>query len=282
MTNVIELNLENFQSTLIEQPPETLILVELYSPRDEQGKAMSGQLLNLANELASQLVYARVNCDEQPQITQQFGVSSVPTLVLIQAGKPVDGLQGVTPIEQVKEMLLKYLPKREEELLIQASTLLLNDGDLNQAYALIKEAYEIDPQRVDIKCCYSEVLIKLGQLDNAKKLIGSFALEDQNANYQRLVSMAELAEQAGQSPEITALETQLAAEPTNNEVKLSLAINYSQVNRTQEALDMLFAILSVDLNFADAKKRYLDVIAGLPEGDALASSYRRKLYSLLH
>lgn len=282
MANVIELNLENFQSTLIEQAPETLILVELYSPRDEQGKAMSSQLLSLADKFSGQWVYARVNCDEQPQITQQFGVTSVPTLVLIQAGKPVDGLQGITPIEQVEEMLLKYLPKREEELLIQASTLLLNDGDINQAYTLIKEAYELAPQRVDIKTCYGEVLVKLGQLDNAKQIIDSFALEDQNANYQRLISLLELAQQAGQSPEITALEAQLAAEPDNNEVKLNLAINYSQVKRSQEALDLLFAILSADLNFADAKKRYLDVIAGLPEGDTLASGYRRKLYSLLH
>jgi len=282
MSNVIELTLENFQSTLIEQAPEQLILVELYSPRDEAGKAMSIQLHSLANEMASQLIYARVNCDEQPQITQQFGVSSVPTLVLIQAGKPVDGAQGVTPIEQVKAMLAKYLPKREEELLIQASTLLLNDGDINQAYILIKEAVEIDPSRIDIKSCYCEVLIKLGQLDNANVVIESFALEDQNANYQRLVSLIELVEQAGQSPEITALESQLAAQPDNNEVKLDLAINYSQVNRSQEALDLMFEILSADLNFSDARKRYLDVIASLPDGDALASSYRRKLYSLLH
>jgi len=282
MSNVIEVNLDNFQATLIEQSPEQLILVELYSPRDEAGKAMSSQLLSLANGLASQLIYARVNCDEQPQITQQFGVSSVPTLVLIQAGKPVDGMQGVTPIEQVKGMLQKYLPKREEELLIEASTLVLNDGDMNQAYALIKEAYEIDPNRVDIKCCYVEVLIKLGQLDNANMLLESYALEDKNANYQRLVSMVELAQQAGQSPEITALENQLKAEPGNNDVKLKLAINYSQVNRSQEALDLLFEILATDLNFSDAKQRYLDVIAGLPEGDALVSAYRRKLFSLLH
>jgi len=282
MSNVIELNLENFQSTLIEQAPEQLILIELYSPRDEAGKAMSAQLVTLANELSQSLVFARVNCDEQPQITQQFGVSSVPTLVLIQAGKPVDGMQGITPIEQVREMLKKYLPKPEEELLIQASTILLNDGDINQAYAAIKLAYELDPSRVDIKAVYTEVLIKLGLLDNAKELIASFAIEDQNTHYQRLVSMIELAEQAGQSPEIMALEQQLANEPNNAQVKLALAINYSQVSRSQEALDLLFSILAVDLNFEDARKRYLDVIAGLPEGDALASGYRRKLYSLLH
>jgi len=283
MSNIVELTVENFQNILIEQSPEQLIVVELYSPRDEAGKAMSHDLVTLANELGTAIILARVNCDEQPQITQQFGVSSVPTIVLIQAGKPLDGLTGVTPKAQIKELLFKFLPKPEDDLLLKASALLMDEtADINQAYALIKQAYELAPERIDIKLCYSEALIKLGQLDNAKLLLESFALEDKNASYQRLISQLELAEQAGQSPEITALEQQLVESPDDKDVKLALAVNYSQANRSNDALELLFSILIVDLNFEDAKKRYLDIIAALPEGDALASSSRRKLYSLLH
>jgi len=283
MSNVVELTIENFQTILVEQAPEQLIVVELYSPRDEAGKVMSHDLNTLANELGSAILLARVNCDEQPQITQQFGVSSVPTVVLIQAGKPLDGLTGVTPIADIKALLFKYLPKPEDDLLLKASALLMDEsGDINEAYALIKQAYELDPQRIDIKLCYSEVLIKAGQLDNAKTLLDSFALEDKNASYQRLISLLELAEQAGQSPEITALEQKLALSPDDKAVKLELAVSYSQANRSGDALELLFSILVTDLNFADAKKCYLDIIAALPDGDPLASSSRRKLYSLLH
>ena len=45
---------------------------------------------------------------------------------------------------------------------------------------------------------------------------------------------------------------------------------------------MLFEILKQDLNFGEAKKLYLDILATLPKGEPLASSYRRKLYSLLY
>lgn len=283
MSNIVELTVENFQGILLEQPPEQLIVVELYSPRDDAGKAMSHDLVALANELGQAIILARVNCDEQPQITQQFGVSSVPTIVLIQAGKPLDGLTGVTPLAQIRELLFKFLPKPEDDLLLKASALLMDEtADINQAYALVKQAYELDPERIDIKLCYSEVLIKIGQLDNAKLLLESFALEDKNANYQRLISQLELAEQAGQSPEITALEQKLAQSPTDKSIKLELAVSYSQANRSEDALALLFTILLVDLNFGDAKKCYLDIVAALPEGDPLASSARRKLYSLLH
>lgn len=283
MPNIIELTVENFQSVLIEQSPEQLIVVELYSPRDEAGKGMSHDLVTLANELGESIILTRVNCDEQPQITQQFGVTSVPTVVLIRAGKPLDGLTGVTPIAQIKELLFKFLPKPEDDLLLKASALLMDEtADINDAFTLIKQAYELAPDRIDIKLCYSEILIKAGQLENAKTLLESFSLEDKNATYQRLISLLELAEQAGQSPEITALEHQLAQAPDDNDVKLELAVSYSQANRSGDALDLLFTILLMDLNFGDAKKRYLDIIAALPDGDPLASSARRKLYSLLH
>ena len=184
MPNIIELTVENFQSVLIEQSPEQLIVVELYSPRDEAGKGMSHDLVTLANELGESIILTRVNCEEQPQITQQFGVTSVPTVVLIRAGKPLDGLTGVTPIAQIKELLFKFLPKPEDDLLLKASALLMDEtADINDAFTLIKQAYELAPDRIDIKLCYSEILIKAGQLKNAKTLLESFSLEDKNATF---------------------------------------------------------------------------------------------------
>jgi len=282
MTNIVEITAENFQQVLLQQP-EQLILVELYSPRDTGSAQMSSQLRHLMFELGSKVVLARVDCDAQGQIAGQFGVTSVPTLVLIRAGQPIDNINGVVPIEQIRAMLTKYLPKPEEELLVKASTMLLDDTvEINDIYEVIHEAYQLDSERIDIKSCYIEVLVKLGQLAAAKTLLDGYALEDQNSNFQRLVSLLELAEEAGQSPQIKALELQVADNPDDNQLKLSLAINYSQNNRSEDALELLFKVLAVDLNFEDAKKRYLDIITGLPAGDVMASSYRRKLYSLLH
>ena len=282
MTNIVEINPENFQQVLL-QKPEQLILVELYSPRDSASVPMSNQLRQLAFEMSEKIVLARIDCDTQSQIAGQFGVTSVPTLVLIKAGQPIDGLNGVVTMPQVKEMLAKYLPKPEDDLLLQASAMLLNEKiAINDIYAIIEQAYQLDNQRVDIKSCYIEVLIRLGQLPQAQELLNGFALEDKNSSFERLESLLVLANEAGQSPEIKALEQQLVQAPQDDHIKLQLAISYSQNNRSEDALALLFGVLATDLNFEDAKKRFLDIIAALPAGDKLASGYRRKLYSLLH
>ena len=92
----------------------------------------------------------------------------------------------------------------------------------------------------------------------------------------------ELASQAADSPEIQALEQQLLNEPENVELQQKLAAQYSQVNRYEDALAILFRL--VQNNGADiaSKDLLLDVLKSLPDGDALASKYRRKLYTLMY
>ena len=82
--------------------------------------------------------------------------------------------------------------------------------------------------------------------------------------------------------EIQALEAALSAAPDNNELKEKLAVQYQAVQRSEEALALLFTVLQQDLNFGGSKKLFLDILAALPKGDSVASQYRRKLYSLLY
>ena len=63
-----------------------------------------------------------------------------------------------------------------------------------------------------------------------------------------------------------------------------LAIQLHQVGRNEEALELLFSHLRKDLGAADgqARKMLQEILAALGTGDALASKYRRLLYSLLY
>ncbi len=107
---------------------------------------------------------------------------------------------------------------------------------------------------------------------------------DQDSYYQALVAKLELANQAANSPEIQALEAQLANNPDDVEIKHQLAAQYSQVNRYEEALTLLFRL--VQSGEAETKERskelFLDVLKALPDGDAIAAKFRRKLYTLMY
>src|SRR5690606_39555660 len=63
---------------------------------------------------------ARVDCDKEPDLAMQFGVQSLPTVMLIKQGRPVDGFAGVETEQAIRDKLAPYLPKPEDELLAQA------------------------------------------------------------------------------------------------------------------------------------------------------------------
>ena len=105
---------------------------------------------------------------------------------------------------------------------------------------------------------------------------------DQDSHYQALMAKVELANQAADSPEIKALEAQLANDSDNIELQHQLVAQYSQVNRQEEALILLFRLMQKDSGDAVSKSLYLDVLKSLPDGDPLANKYRRKLYTLMY
>lgn len=109
-------------------------------------------------------------------------------------------------------------------------------------------------------------------------------MQDQDSRYQGLVAQIELLKQAADTPEIQLLQKQVDAEPENAVIAAQLALQLHQVGRNEEALELLMVHLRKDLTAADgaARKTLMDILAALGNGDALASKYRKQLYSLLY
>jgi putative thioredoxin len=281
MDNIVPITLENFQQVIIEQSKQTLIMVGFWAEWDESSLQTMGLLEKIAVEYPNDLILAKVNCDEQQQIAQQFGVRGLPTVMLVKDSQPIDGFAGPQEEQEIRALLEKHLPKVEDGLLSQAQAL-IEEQDYQQAFGLAKQAYDIDDQRADIKFVLADIYIELGRIAQAKELLETIGLVDQDHQYGVLLGKIELAEQAADSPELKALEAELEASPDNLELKVKLGVQLQQANRTEEALELLLSVLKKDLNFGEAKKLTLDMINALPDGDPLASTYRRKIYSLLY
>jgi putative thioredoxin len=281
MDNIVPITLENFQQVIVEQSKQTLIMVGFWAEWDEPSLQTMGMLEKIAVEYPNDLILAKVNCDEQQQIAQQFGVRGLPTVMLVKDSQPIDGFAGPQEEQEIRALLEKHLPKVEDGLLLQAQAL-VEEQDYQQAFSLAKQAYEIDPQRTDIKFVLADIYIELGRIEQAKELLETIGLVDQDHQYSVLLGKIELAEQAADSPEIKALEADIEKSPDDLELKVKLGVQLQQANRTEEALELLLSVLKKDLNYGEAKKLTLDMINALPDGDPLASTYRRKIYSLLY
>jgi len=281
MQNIVDITPENFEEIIINTSKQKLVLVDFWADWCEPCKALTPILEKVAQDYANDVILAKVDCDAQQSISMQFGVRNLPTVILVKDSQPIDGFAGLKGEQEVREWLEQHLPSPEEALLQNAFELLQAEN-YNDAFPLLKEAHELKPERADIKILLANVYVELGRVDSAKELINTVGLVDQDANYQSVLSKIELAEQAADTPEIQALQQALAAEPDNLETKVSLAVQMQQANRNEEALELLIQVLQKDFGFGEAKKYTLDIINALPEGDPLASKYRRKIYSMMY
>jgi putative thioredoxin len=280
---MIAITLDNFQQMVVEESKNKLVLVSFWAEQVPESLELRDKLAVKLSNLSEHITLATVDCQSQGQIAQQFGIQGVPTAILLQDAQPLDGLSGPQDDASIAVFLDKHLPKQEDILLEQAKLALSNNQVLDAQNA-ITQAYKVDNSRADIKLVLIDVYLKMGKTSEAKTLLDTIMLVDQDSEYQSLMAKVELAEQAENSPEIKALEAQLKKTPSDVSLNQQLAAQYSQVNRQEEALAILFRLVQAgDESTKDqSKELFLDVLKALPDGDPLALKFRRKLYTLMY
>lgn len=279
----IAITLDNFQQVILEESKNKLVLVAFWAAQIPESVELKDKLAAKVAPFNEQMLMATVDCQTEQQIAQQFGIQGLPTAILVKDGQPLDGLSGPQTDETVAAFLDKHLPKPEELLLAQAQSA-LSENNVSAALTAITEANQLAPERADIKLVLIDVYIQTGKTSAAQSLLDSIMMVDQDSYYQALVAKLELASQAANSPEIQALEAELVNKPNDIDIQHQLAAQYSQVNRHEEALKMLFRLVQAgEAQSKDkSKELFLDVLKALPDGDALATKYRRKLYTLMY
>ncbi|QJR80490.1 thioredoxin [Alteromonas pelagimontana] len=279
--NIVDITLENFQQVILQESQEKLILVDFWAQWCEPCKDMMPILEKIAREYQKVLILAKVDCDEQQEVAAQFGIRSLPTVMVVKDGQPVDGFAGAQTESQIREMLAKYLPQPEDEDLQKAAQA-IEAGDYQGAFPFAKQAYDLNPENIDSRYMYIDCLVETGSIEQAKAELETIKLVDQDSRYQVLLGKIELAEQAADTPEIKQLQEAVEREPENLQLKIELAVQLQQARKVDQALALLHSVLLKDLNFGEAKKLMLDMINALPDGEPLKSAYRRKVYSLLY
>lgn len=96
-----------FAAEVLQSPKP--VLVDFWAPWCGPCRMLSPIIDKLAGELAATVVIGKLNVDDNPQTAQQYGVMSIPTLILFKDGKPVAQTMGFQPEPKLREFIAQHV-----------------------------------------------------------------------------------------------------------------------------------------------------------------------------
>ena len=100
--SVINIKMNNFQNEVLNS--EMPVLLDFWAPWCGPCR-MVGPIVDEIADEHGDIKVGKVNVDEQPELAAQFGVMSIPTLVVMKGGKVVKQMVGARPKNQILSML---------------------------------------------------------------------------------------------------------------------------------------------------------------------------------
>jgi putative thioredoxin len=102
---VVDVTEQTFQAEVLERSLQVPVIVDLWATWCQPCKQLSPVLERLAQEGRGTWILAKVDIDANPRIAQAFGVQSIPTVVALAGGQPVEAFSGAQPEPSVRQWI---------------------------------------------------------------------------------------------------------------------------------------------------------------------------------
>jgi putative thioredoxin len=265
-----EITLKNFETELIQASMQQPVLLDIWAPWCAPCRTLGPVLEKVEAAYGGRFKLAKLNSDDQPeiagQLSQAFGVRSIPFCVLFDKGQPVDGFVGALPEAQVREFLDRHVPTPEAleaEAQAEEAELLEAGGDIDAALARLQQAVAIDPANDAARCDYVKLLIESGHIVQARQAWGPVASKAPlDGRIAALGAWLDACERAAGARDAAALEAAIAANRRDFDARFELAQILFAAGRFTDAMDALLEIVMRDKewNGQIARKTYVAIL----------------------
>ncbi|MCB9913528.1 MAG: thioredoxin [Planctomycetes bacterium] len=279
----VTVTLDNFETEVLQRSTEVPVLLDFWATWCGPCKALGPTLEQLERELAGRFVLAKCDVDENPELAQAFRIQSVPTVVLLVEGRPVDAFAGALPAAQIRAFLEPHLgaaPGGPEDLLAEALEL-EQAGDLEAAQASLEELLADAPEEAAPRVALARVLLARGEEPAARKVFERLAEAERGRDDAKaLQARFDLMASAG---DLDAKQAAAEAAPDDLAKRLEYGRALVAAGRVEDGLEELFTAAKRDLAYDGGapRKALLEVFQALGPQDPRTLEYQQRLSVLL-
>lgn len=274
----------DFQARVVDASQDTPVVVDFWAEWCAPCHQLMPVLSKVIEGFDGKIRLAKVNTEEQPKLATQFGVRSLPTVMIFKNGQPIDQFSGALPEGQIRDFLSKHVPRESDTLRRQAAEL-YHGGEVEQALEVLKQANGIDPDNHDVLLDIAKISANQGQLDLAWEILESLPVDVATRQaVKELKAQIGLARQADGGSDVSELQARIEADGNDLSAREKLAATCAMQGDYEAALEQYLQMMRRDRSFNDdaGRRGLLDLFEMLGSDNPLTKAYRRRMFSLLH
>ncbi|MCL1600643.1 MAG: thioredoxin [Actinomycetia bacterium] len=275
--HVKDVTTSDFQQEVLLKSRDIPVLVDFWAEWCGPCKTLSPLLERLTDEADGAFELAKVDVDANQELSTQFMVQSIPTIVAIKNGREVDRFTGALPEASIRTFIGGILPTELDRMVDEARTALVA-GDTAGAEHMLRQVLEMQSDHQEAGTSLAALLIDRGDIDDGLIVLGKLAPD---ADVERLQAAARLRQSAGD--DISELEAAALEDSADMDAQMNLAKALAARSEFEPALDKLLAVVARKGDGREeARQAMVDIFEVLGNEHPLTATYRRQLATALN
>lgn len=288
---IFDVNAQDFEQRVMAASMQVPVIVDFWAPWCAPCKQLMPVLEKVVMAAGGQVLMAKVNLDDNPELAQALRVQSVPMVFGFFQGQPIDAFSGVQPESKIREFVGKLVATAKGaqpdaldiDAALEGAAKALNENDASTAHAIYSQILQQDALNVAAYVGLVRCFIAAGQVDQAVAMVDNAPEEISKASiFAQARSALELAQIVPDSS-LDDLAAKITTDQNDHQARIDLAQGLFAAGEKEAATDALLESIAIDREWSDgaARKELLKLFEAIGHADPLTLTARRKLSSIL-